>query len=244
MDKIIQKYISYLEQNISVDEYDDLIEEIISDMIGKQEFQIVKEIQFKANYISNKFSDESTIENMEKSKQSLLIYLRELVSENIQADKISVFLERYLDNFYCFMEILREKVPDKRATLCKEDLSKITVCNEYDLQHLLYAAVKPLYPDARAEVTEDTGFAAVRSDIWISSIRAVIEAKCTRNKMTEKKLIEEIEADIVHYDADYIFFYIYDKYKIVKNKQAFETTFNKKFDDKYIHVILQQPIYM
>lgn len=217
---------------------------MISDMERKQEFRVVKEIQFRARYISNKFSDESTMENMTRSKQGLLAYLRELASKDVYRDKKSDCLERYLDNFYYFMEILREKIPDKRATLCREDLSKITVGNEYDLQRLLYAAIKPLYPDARVEVTEDTGYAAVRSDIWIPSIRAVIEAKCTRNKMTEKKLIEEIEADIVHYDADCIYFYIYDRQKIVKNKQAFETTFNKKFDEKYIHVILQQPVYM
>lgn len=215
MNKVIQKYIECLEQNISPEEYDGLIEKMISDMERKQEFRVVKEIQFKARYISNKFSDESTIENMTRSKQGLLAYLRELASKDVYRDKKSDCLKRYLDNFYYFMEILREKIPDKRAILCREDLSKITVGNEYDLQHLLYAVIKPLYPDARVEVTEDTGYAAVRS-----------------------------EADIVHYDADYIYFYIYDRQKIVKNKQAFEATFNKKFDEKYIHVILQQPVYM
>ena len=52
--------------------------------------------------------------------------------------------------------------------------------------------LKPLFPDARAEVTEDTGVAAVRSDIKIPSMKAIIEAKCTRRSMNLRKLTEEI----------------------------------------------------
>ena len=33
----------------------------------------------------------------------------------------------------------------KRATIKHENLKKIMIQNEYDLQHLLYAALKPLY---------------------------------------------------------------------------------------------------
>ncbi len=71
-------------------------------------------------------------------------------------------------------------------------------------------------------MTEDSGVGAVRSDIKIPSVNTVIEAKCTRKTMNLKKLTEEIEADIVHYDADYIYFYIYDREKIIKDKYTFE----------------------
>lgn len=39
--------------------------------------------------------------------------------------------------------------------------------NEYDLQHLLYAALKPLYPGIRKEVSKDSGIGTVREDIFI-----------------------------------------------------------------------------
>ena len=91
---------------------------------------------------------------------------------------------------------------------------------------------------------EDTGCGTVRSDIKIPSLNTVVETKCTRTNMNLKKLTEEIEADIVHYQADYIYFYIYDKEKIIKNRQAFQRTFNRMFDGKQIEVIILQPIYM
>ena len=66
----------------------------------------------------------------------------------------------------------------------------------------------------------DSGVGTVRSDIKILSLNTIIEAKCTRTSTNLKKLTEEIEADIVHYKADYIFFYIYDKEKIIKIGRA------------------------
>ena len=80
--------------------------------------------------------------------------------------------------------------------------------NEYDLQHLLYAALKPLYPGIRKEVSKDSGIGTVREDIFIPDLDVVLEAKCTRDSMTLKKLIEEIEADIVHYQEK-IFSFMY-----------------------------------
>ena len=59
-----------------------------------------------------------------------------------------------------------------------------------DLQHLLYAALRPLYEDIREEVTEDSGVGAVRSDLKIPSLNAVIEAKCSRKSMNLKSLTE------------------------------------------------------
>lgn len=74
------------------------------------------------------------------------------------------------------------------------------------MQHLLYAALKPLYPGIRKEVSKDSGIGTVREDIFIPDLDVVLEAKCTRDSMTLKKLIEEIEADIVHYQEKNIFF--------------------------------------
>lgn len=160
------------------------------------------------------------------------------------AEGARICLERYLNDFYLFLEAFREVRPDKRATLSPEKLQAIQIENEYDLQHILYAALKPLFKDIRKEVTEDSGVGAIRSDIKISSISSIVEAKCTRKTMSLKKLTEEIEADIVHYEAEFIYFYIYDKEKIIKDKQNFETQFNRNFDGKKVTSNVLQPVWM
>lgn len=192
-----------------------------------------------------KRDDASTKENMMKAKERLMIYLGDILNEKCMSPlEDANLLEQYLNDFYLFLEAFKEIKPDKRATYTAEDLQTIQIKNEYDLQHLLYAVLKPLYKEARKEVTEDSGVGAIRSDIRIASLNAIIEAKCTRKSMGLKKLTEELEADIVHYKADYIYFYIYDKEKIIKDRQNFETNFNKCFDGKKVTVIILQPVNM
>lgn len=241
MDDLIQKYIDKLYGIADVDNYDKLVCELKRELSqGNYSSDILKAVQIKSKYIVNKFSDESTTESMEKSKDGLTSYLESLADLEIKRE--NTCLTTYLENFYAFLDAFRNRCPDARASLKAEALQNIQVNNEYDLQHILYAALKPLFPDARTEINHDTGIGTVRSDICISSVSAVVEAKCSRASMTEKKLIEEIEADIVHYHAEHIYFYIYDKVKIVKNPQVFKMGFNREFDGKQIHVILIQPI--
>ena len=73
-----------------------------------------------------------------------------------------------LDNYYLFLEALLERPPHRRGGIQKEQLSGLKIQNEYDVQHLLYAYLKPIYPLARAEVSEDTG---VRQLIPLSAER-------------------------------------------------------------------------
>ena len=79
----------------------------------------------------------------------------------------TINLIRYLQNFYMFLETLTETDIDKRATLKNELLKQIKIENEYDLQHLLCSVLKPLYPDIRREVSEDSGVGTVRTDLKI-----------------------------------------------------------------------------
>ena len=139
------------------------------------------------------------------------------------------------------MEAFFEKEPHGRAGIDKKTLRSIAIQNEYDVQHILYALLKPLFPEARTEVPEDTGFSMVRTDIWIKELSAVIEIKCSRDSMTVKKLTEEIAADMVHYQAGHIFFFLYDKNKIIDNPYALKTTYQKMMDGKHIHIIIHQP---
>ena len=247
MDDLIKNYLEELQQTNTCKKYDECLNRFMKLLIETgYETEILQAVRIKGRYMTNKFSDESTRENMLNAKENLLTYLNGIIQEEQKEAVITKqeCLREYLFNFYFFLEAFRETKPHKKATLSSEVLKNIQIQNEYDLQHLVYAVLKPLCADMRAEVVEDNGCGMVRSDIKIPSLRTIIETKCTRANMSLKKLTEEIEADIVHYEADYIYFYIYDKEKIIKNRQAFQTTFHRVFDGKQVEVIILQPVYV
>ena len=194
------------------------------------------ELEQRAYYPINEYSDKETRNNLDAATKRVIEYLEEIMSGSPADDQLLTVL----DNYYLFLESLLERPPHKRSSIQKEQLSGLKIQNEYDVQHLLYAYLKPLYPLARAEVSEDTGYGTVRTDIFLDS-EHVIEVKCTRNNMKLKKLTEEIEADMVHYSAEHIYFFIYDKEKIIENPQSFRNTYENKVKGKQIHIVIHQP---
>ena len=194
------------------------------------------ELEQRAYYPINEYSDKETRNNLDAATKRVIEYLEEIMSGSPADDQLLTVL----DNYYLFLESLLERPPHKRGGIQKEQLSALKIQNEYDVQHLLYAYLKPLYPLARAEVSEDTGYGTVRTDIFLDS-EHVIEVKCTRNSMKLKKLTEEIEADMVHYSAEHIYFFIYDKEKIIENPQLFRSTYENKVKGKRIHIVIHQP---
>ncbi len=194
------------------------------------------ELEQRAYYPINEYSDKETRNNLDAAAKRVIEYLEEIMAGSPADDQLLTVL----DNYYLFLESLLERPPHKRGSIQKEQLSELKIQNEYDVQHLLYAYLKPLYPLARAEVSEDTGYGTVRTDIFLDS-EHVIEVKCTRNSMKLKKLTEEIEADMVHYNAEHIYFFIYDKEKIIENPRLFRNTYENKIKGKKIHIVIHQP---
>lgn len=194
------------------------------------------ELEQRAYYPINEYSDKETRNNLDAAAKRVIEYLEEIMTGSPADNQLLTIL----DNYYLFLESLLERPPHKRGGIQKEQLSALKIQNEYDVQHLLYAYLKPLYPLARAEVSEDTGYGTVRTDIFLDS-EHVIEVKCTRNSMKLKKLTEEIEADMVHYSAEHIYFFIYDKEKIIENPQLFRNTYKNKVKGKQIHIVIRQP---
>ena len=194
------------------------------------------ELEQRAYYPINEYSDKETRNNLDAAAKRVIEYLEEIMAGSPADDQLLTVL----DNYYLFLESLLERPPHKRGSIQKEQLSELKIQNEYDVQHLLYAYLKPLYPLARAEVSEDTGYGTVRTDIFLDS-EHVIEVKCTRNSMKLKKLTEEIEADMVHYSAEHIYFFIYDKEKIIENPRLFRNTYENKIKGKKIHIVIHQP---
>lgn len=198
--------------------------------------ECLMEVEKRAYYLPNRYSEKDTKEKIEQAKKRIQDYINEIMNSS-QKDKRLLDI---LENFYLFLEGLIEREPHKRAGIQKEQLEILKIKNEYDVQHLLFAYIRPLYPMARAEVSEDTGYNTVRVDIALDA-KNVIEVKCTRKGMAQKKLVEEIEADMVHYSAECIYFFIYDKEKIIENPLNFRITYEKKITDKQIHIIIHQP---
>lgn len=198
--------------------------------------QYVFELEQHAFYMKNDYSDKDNANKRNEAKKKVFNYIERIMSNGANYDNLANILE----NFYFFIEALLEREPDKRGGIKKEQLNRIKIENEYDVQFLLYAYLKPIYPMARTEVNDDTGYSTVRADIELDS-NNVIEVKCTRDNMQRKKLVEEIEADMIHYNYANIYFFIYDKSKIIDNPSSFKSTYERKVNDKTIHITIHQP---
>jgi len=136
---------------------------------------------------------------------------------HIDKTTASTIIRKILRNFHKHIEAMYQDEVHGNGTIKKEDLDKIKIGNEYDVQRILYSLIKPIFPDARLEVVNDAGYNSVRYDIVIDEYGIVVEVKCTRENMTERKLTEELGADSFHYKADQLFLFIFDKVKLIKN---------------------------
>lgn len=134
-------------------------------------------------------------------------FLQEVVIKKQELDA----LEAIINNFGLYLYNMFSTTPDKKATLRKEVLEQIVISNEYDVQHIMYAVIKALYPSARREVNQDIGYGTDRYDIIIEEIDTIIEIKCTRKDHNEKKLFRELGEDAYFYKCSRLIIYVYDK---------------------------------
>lgn len=52
-----------------------------------------------------------------------------------------------------------------KAAITKEKLDEIKIGNEYDVQRILFSLIKPIFPEARLEVSDDNGYGTSRYDM-------------------------------------------------------------------------------
>lgn len=252
-EKIIKEQIELLKNLHDIDEIKNAFKQInvnIRQVLDSNE--VLAQIKSKEIYAENEYSKIKTKESIIKAKEKVIEYLEDLVLEindisSTLNDEISqeiaiTIIKRILNNFYAHIETMYEQPPHGKAGITKDKLDNIKIVNEYDVQRILYSLIKPIFPEARVEVPNDTGFSMVRYDIFIEKYSIIIEVKCTRASMTERSLTEEIGSDAYHYQYNHIFFFIYDKEKIIKNKVAFENTYNKRVNEKDINTIIIQSV--
>ena len=217
-------------------------------------------LKFEADtfYLENSFSKGNTKSEMTQATKRGVSFLqnviedvsndvyknKHLVDNNIPKQVAIVVIRRLLLNFYKHIESMYQKPVHGNAKILKTDLDRIKIGNEYDVQRILYSIIVPIFPLARLEVTDDTGYNSVRYDICLDEYDIVIEIKCTRGSMSERTLTEELGSDIFHYQSKNLFFFIYDKEKIIRNVDAFTKVYTKQEEslNKNIETIVIQPI--
>jgi hypothetical protein len=136
----------------------------------------------------------------------------------LSQDALSVVL-RALDGF---SEIAR------RLRTRRKGKSPFMIEDEYDVQDLLYAILKPHIPDlSDEEWTEKDATRAKRIDFVSSSARLGIEAKIIRNTDHAKDISEELKIDIesyyIHPSCDTLVFFIYDPKNLLVDPGQHET---------------------
>lgn len=205
--------------------------------------------KFSKNDTNSKVGDalkisKDELENLKKDIE-LGRYSLENRNENlIDKTMVLIIIRKILNNFYKHIEAMYQDKVHGKGTIKKEDLDRINIGNEYDVQRILYSIIRPIFPEARLEVVEDTGYHSVRSDIKLDQYSVVIEVKCTRTNMTEHKLAEELGADSFHYNSEYLFLFIFDKEKLIKNPDAFKQAFkrNRQNFGKEVETVIVQEI--
>ena len=207
----------------------------------------MNEIQLKMWYTENEFSKDDTRNSIIKAIKDTVVYLDEIntISEAVISEAVGIrLIEQILNNFYLYYRSMFQNPLHKKATMSMDELKKIQIGNEYDLQRMLYALLVPIFPLIRQEAESDNGYGGMRADLYLEEYDLIIETKCTRASMTEKKLLEELGADGFHYKAKTVFFFVYDKKNIIKNPDVFKAAFvrEQEKNGKNIKVIVLQPV--
>lgn len=206
-----------------------------------------EEIKVKMYYTENEFSETDTILSIKKSLRNTIQILEEKVmiyeKESSKCTEL-LFIEKILNHFYMYYRAMFKNPVHRKGTLNQESLNAIHIGNEYDLQRMLYSVLLPAFPSVRQEVYSDNGYGGMRADLFLDVCNLIIEIKCTRTGMSEKKLLEELGADGFHYKADFIYFFVCDKNDIIKNPEAFKKAFERQGekDGRTVKVFILQSI--
>lgn len=246
MEAIMRDLYNEISKVNTVEEFKSKTSEYFNKLNASGLSEIAKEIRSLSGFNENKLSKVSTLENMKQSQVRVLNYIENQiffgsqVTENIG----TLIVKKIMNNFHLYCKSLyMDPIHGNCSDSIKNNLPKVEIKNEYDVQQLMYPLIRSVFPDARLEENEDSGHHTIRKDIVIDSQDIVIELKCSRKSMNERSLSEEVASDIVHYSNKYVFFYIYDKEKVIKNPISFKKTYeNKKIEQKEIVVEIFQPI--
>lgn len=228
----------------SLQQYQVTIAECIEELENERLMHVADSVRNLSAVSVNRFSRPATQENFEFSKKEVLAYLKKEkcagqgISEKEAVKLVVMIMEHFHDYCKC---LYKEKIHKKCNDSLKKNLPCLKIENEYDVQRLMYPVIRSIFTDARLEETEDSGHHMVRKDIVIDSQDIVVELKCSGEAVTERRISEEIVADIIHYGNRHILFYIYDKASVIKNTVNFQRSYeSKQIENKQIVVRIWQ----
>lgn len=166
------------------------------------------------------------------------------ICDEIAKPAAILIIRRILCNLNKHIQAMYQDKVHGKGTLKQEDLEKIKIGNEYDVQRILYALLRSIFPEIRLERVDDAMYKSVRADLFLDEFNIIIEVKCSRESMDEKDLAEQLGSDAFHYRGDYLFLFIFDQKKIIKNIDAFEKAYkrDKGTFGKDVETIVAQPI--
>lgn len=255
--KSAYKLIDYLKGNNSIENMKELFvlwrketEVVLNEVF--EDNKLSKRFMLKTDTIINTISKVATKDILIKSITDGISFIEEIeldnesykIDDSLSKASAIVVIKRILQNFYKHIQVMYQDEVHNSGTIKKSTLDEIQIGNEYDVQRILYSLIRPIFPTARTEVSDDVGYKGIRYDIKIDEYNIVIEVKCTRKSMTERNLTEELGSDAFHYNAEYVFFFIYDKESIIKNVDAFVKRYKREkneFSTK-IEAIVNQSI--
>lgn len=197
---------------------------------NQADLSVYKEVMLRTHFVENEFSQNDSLQSMTKAVTETLSFLVNKDSPGVQcwdSKDALVFIQRGLDGFYRYIKAMYQDPPHKRGILTLELLNEFSVGNEYDIQRMLYAWLRPVFPTVRTEVNSDNGYSGMRADLYLEEYDLIIEVKCTRPSMSEKMLTEELGADCFHYHAKNLYIYVYDKENLIKNPEAYKAAFRR-----------------
>lgn len=228
----------------SLKQYQAAIAECIEELESKKLKDVADRVRSLSAVQVNRFSKAATEENLECSRKEVLAFLKnekcagQWISEEEAVKIVVMIMEHFHDYCKC---LYKEKIHKKCNDSLKKNLPCLKIENEYDVQRLMYPVIRSIFADARLEETQDSGHHMVRKDIVIDSQDIVVELKCSGKAVTERRISEEIAADIVHYGNKHILFYIYDKADVIKNAVDFQKSYeSKQIGNKQIAVRIWQ----
>lgn len=125
--------------------------------------------------------------------------------------------------------LLLETFLDSHSIISKRGHKRpsFVLSNEYDVQDLMHAVLRPFYPDV---LTEEYALKRAgrtkRLDIVIKGLETVIETKMVRDKKHALKIADELDIDIRGYIAHphcrRLFCYVYDPKHLIKEARQVE----------------------
>lgn len=166
----------------------------------------------------------------------------DLFSETVNAESLRAgappmeSIDRLAVRFHRVVRLLRER-HNGRAT--------IEVRDEYDVQDLIHSLLSLYFDDIRPEEwTPSYAGSSSRMDFLLKPENIVIEVKMTRDRLSNKELIDQLAIDILRYsahpDCKTLVCFVYDPEERVKNPKGFERDLSRDTGRPCVKVYVAQ----